>query len=130
MGLYCGLVKIHKADAGLARRAVQLQHITRPFFKEKFSLVYGQQIPHNVLLSLTHAEAVRDLVLHGMPASDDQKRNAIAHSLVYATDLNSFIVSLNGPRPFGDLRGYNGAGKTHDRNTTRWMLKGMGFDLK
>jgi hypothetical protein len=65
--------------------------------------------------------------MHGKGASDDDKRNAIAHVLEYAQELNDLTERLGGPRPFGDLRGFKGAGQALDKATTHWVLKGMGF---
>jgi hypothetical protein len=128
--LYCGVVKLHKVDAGLARRAVQQTHMTRDGFREKFLIVYGKEIVASASGLLARAEAIRDMVLHGKGASDEQKRNAIAHVIEYAKELNGHVLGLGGPAPFGDLRGFAGAAQRHSTTTSRWILKGMGFQLK
>jgi hypothetical protein len=128
--IYCGVVKMHKVNAGLARRAVQQAHMTRDGFRDKFTVVYEQQIPASTLGLIGRAEAIRDMVLHGKHASDDQKRNAIAHVIEYAKELNGHALSLGGPAPFGDLRGFKGAAQGHSATTSRWILKGMGISVE
>ena len=127
MALYCGVTKLHGADKDLARRAITAHHLTRGEFRSKFQVIYDKPIPDVTLRLAIVAEAVRDLVMHGKDASDDDKRNAIAHALEYAKELNDLCAALGGPRPFGNLRGFKGAGKPLDKSTSRWVLKGRGF---
>jgi hypothetical protein len=129
MALYCGLAKLHRADSSLAYRAVQQEHLTREGFKLKYCVVYGEAIPDAVAALIVQAEGVRDKVMHGKGATDDQMRNAIAHVLEYARGLNDCTTKLGGPKPFGDLRGFKGAGQGLEKKTTRWVLKGMGFPM-
>ncbi len=127
MALYCGIVKLHKANAELTYRAVQAHHMTRKEFRSQYQIVYGKSIPDATCLLLTHAEAVRDRVMHGKVAPDDQIRNAAAHVLAYAAAINEFTATNDGPKPFGDLRGFKGAAQSLEKGTTHWVLKGMGF---
>jgi hypothetical protein len=128
--LYCGVVKLHHADSNVASNAVNTHHVTRGEFRQRYEIVYGEPIPDTVVGLLTYAEAVRDRVMHGKSASDDDMRNAIAHVLAYAEDLNKLTVTQGGPKPFGDLRGFKGAAQGLDKSTSRWLLKGMGFAIK
>jgi hypothetical protein len=125
--LYCGIVKLHKVDSGLAGRAVQKFHMTREVFRNKYLVIYGRPIPEALTRLMTFAESVRDRVLHGKDATDDQKRNAIAHVLEYSKELNDYTFSLAGLRPFADLRGFKGAATALGSETSRWVLQGMGF---
>ncbi len=129
MTLYCGMVKLHRAEATLARKAVDVHHMTRTEFRSKFHTVFGRGIPDLVSKALSRAEGVRDRVMHGKATPDDAKRNAIADVIGYAEKLNAHVSGLAGFEPFGDLRGFKGAGKSLDKSTTRWILKGMGFNL-
>jgi hypothetical protein len=129
MTLYCGIAKLHRADTELTYRAVQSHHMTRVEFRSKYEVVYSKPIPGAVAALLTQGEAVRDLVMHGKGASDDQKRNAIAHVLAYASAMNECAATYGGPRPFGDLRGFKGAAQALEKKTTRWVLRGMGFNM-
>lgn len=125
--LYCGIVKFHQVDSGLARRAVRQFHLTRDGFREKFSTIYGRPIPDETVKLLVVAEGVRDSVLHGKGGTPEQKRNAVAHVIKYACLLNEYCASLNGPRPFGKLKGFKGAAQCLSKGTSRWVLLGMGF---
>lgn len=125
--LYCGIAKLHRAQADLTYRAVREHYMSRKEFRSKYKTVYGKPIPDSTCLLLTKAEAVRDRAIHGKNPSDDEIRNAIAHILRYAKAMNECTVSNGGPAPFGDLRGFKGAAQALEKETTRWVLKGMGF---
>ena len=45
MALYCGAVRVHRADTGLARNAVHAHHLTRQEFKDLYGTVFGFQLP-------------------------------------------------------------------------------------
>jgi hypothetical protein len=128
--LYCGAVKFHQVDSGMAKRAVRQFHMTRDGFREKFTAIYGKPIPAATISLLVVAEGVRDSVLHGKGGNDDQKRNALAHVLEYANQFNSHCESLNAPRAFGSLQGFKGAAQCLGKGTSRWVLLGMGFFKK
>jgi hypothetical protein len=129
MTLYCGIVKIRKAESTLARSAIDAHHMTRADFREKFSVVFGKTIPSSIVDVLTKAEKIRDRVMHGKNTSDSDKRNAVANVLEYAEKLNKHVQGVASFRPFGDLRGFKGAARSLDKSTTRWMLKGMDFPV-
>jgi len=129
MTLYCGIVKLHKADGPLTRSAIDAHHMTRKEFREKFAVVFGSPIPDLVSSTLGKAEGVRDRVMHGKGASNADKRNAVANVIDYAEKLNDHVNGIARFRPFGDLRGFKGAAKALDKSTTRWVLKGMGFPV-
>ena len=103
--------------------------MTRKEFRDKFTVVFGSSIPDAISNTLGKAETVRDRVMHGKKATDSDKRNAVANVIDYADKLNGHVHGIAGFRPFGDLRGFKGAGKSLDKSTTRWVLKGMGFPV-
>ena len=129
MTLYCGIVKLHKADGVLARSAIDAHHMTRKEFRDKFTVVFGSPIPDAIWTTIGKAETVRDRVMHGKNANDSDKRNAVGNVIDYAKSLNDHVHRIAGFRPFGDLRGFKGAAKSLDKSTTRWVLKGMGFPV-
>ena len=129
MTLYCGIVKRHKGNAALARKAVDAHHMTRKDFVQKYEAIFGKVLSSGAAASLQAAEAIRDKVMHGKKTSDKEVRQAIANVLDYAQQLNSDVSSLAGFKPFGDLRGFKGAAQSLDHSTTRWVLKGMGFPV-
>ena len=129
MAIYCGAVKLHRANGELARSAVQLHHMTRPGFRELFKTIHGAAIPDGVQRLLDGAETIRDKALHGKSTRSEEHRAAICEVFEYAEKLNDFVQLKSGFKPFDDLRGFKGRAKALDKATTRWLLKGMGFPL-
>jgi hypothetical protein len=129
MTLYCGVVKLHRAHRELARSAVDSLHITRDGLATMVPKVLGQSVPDSTRDLLQRAEAIRDKVMHGKTTLEREKREAIAAVIDYADALNDFVLSTGGFRPFGSLQGFKGRGAPLGKATTRWMLKGMGFDV-
>lgn len=59
-----------------------------------------------------------------------QLRNAIAAVLQYAEEINEQLEKKAGIKPFcNSLKGFKGRKTPLDRSTTRWVLKGMGFNI-
>ncbi len=79
MTLYCAVVKLHRANAQLARTAIDTHHMTRGELKEKFQIIFGKSIPDNISSKLVAAEEVRDKVMHGKLTTDKEKREALAN---------------------------------------------------
>lgn len=130
LALYCGIVKVHKADATLAWQGIQSHHITRDEFRKKFRVVFSADPAKAAQKDLAVAEKVRDAVMHGKSVNDAQKRDAVAAVFWYAEEINKQLDSVAGFKPFRpSLKGFKGRARSLDKNTTRWILKGMGFDL-
>ena len=130
MAVYCGVVKLHRVEATLAKKAVDLFHNTREDYNALFERVFGRKIPQRLLTILEGAQNVRDRVLHGKTVTEADYRMAIAAIIDYATKFNEVCHGRGGFRPFGDLRGYKGAGASLGASTSRWVLKGIGLPLK
>ncbi len=129
MALYCGVVKIHKANKEIANPAIDANHITREDFLKMFKIVFDRDLPTTTSNLLKNAEQVRDRVMHGKRTSDPEKREAIVKVIQYATEFNEAVYAAAQFRPFGNLRGFHGRGESLTKATTRWVLKGMGFPL-
>lgn len=128
--LYCGVVKLHRANATVARNAIDANHLTRKGFEDLFERVFGRRLTDTVVAPLRDAEKIRDRVMHGKRVTEAQKREAIVKVLDYAVKYNAQVSSLAGFQPFKkDLRGVKGRTKPLEASTTRWMLKGMGFGI-
>ena len=130
MALYCGAVKLHRANAEIASSVVSTHRMDRKGFLKLYETVYGFEPPEAAGTSLKTAENTRDTLMHGKKPSVDSLRNAIARVLEYSDAMNSQLNARRGLRPFGDLRGFAGKAKKLDRRTTVFMLRGMGFNLK
>lgn len=127
MIVYCGVVKCHKVDAELARKAINSQHMTRKQFQELYTAIFDAKIPAGISKHLSHAEKARDRILHGKQVSDADQREAVYNLLIYAKKLNKKLQDTAGFQPFGSLQGFKGKAKSLDRATSRWVLKGIGF---
>lgn len=125
MTIYCGVVKLHKVDPGLARGAVDRHHLGRKGFYALYETVYGAKIPTAACDLLERAETVRDKIMHGKTVTEADKRKAIVDVLAFAEQLDDKTYQLGQIRPFGDLRGFKGRAVALDKSTSRWILKGM-----
>jgi hypothetical protein len=130
MTLYCGVVKLHRAESAMAASIIKKQHLTRDLFKELFNSIYGVSIETYIAAKLTEAEKIRDRAIHGKEPRDKEMRKAISDVLIYAEQFNDFVEKAAQLKPFGDLRGFKGRGKPLEKSTTRWLLKGLGFAVK
>ena len=134
--LYCGVVKIHSVDAQLAKSAVS-GHIEYEKFISLYGKVFKEQPPsaakRELKTALQVAQSTRNVVLHGISKkaeSDYQHRlrNAIACALHCAEAIQDQLMGKFELKPFGDLRGFAPSQKL-DRETSRFILLGMGFPL-
>jgi hypothetical protein len=128
--LYCGVVKIHRADSAIADKAINSQHLTREGFLKLYETVFGKPIPDSTLSLIKRAEKIRDMVIHGKSVEDKHMREALVDALKYAEELNEQLKTVAGFEPFGDLRGFAGARQALDTTTSRWLLKGLGFAIQ
>lgn len=130
--LYCGARKLHRTESELTWKAIDLHELTRKDFQQFFSIIYGFPVSTDANKNLEEAQSVRDDLMHGRQQDDPDLRKAICNVMHYAKDMNEWIAVKNGLgfKPFsGDLRGIVGRLESLDRSATRWILKGMGFDL-
>ncbi len=129
--LYCGATKLHRANTEVARNLVDEHHITRKEFRRLFKNVFGKPIDKQLVGLLNEAETVRDKVVHGKRTGVAEQRKAIVRVLEYAEGMNSFVSEISGFKPFtNDLRGFKGRGGALDKSTTRWLMKGLGFQKR
>lgn len=129
--LYGCLCRVHEVSSTLARVAVENQHMTRSKFRELFANVVGVEISEEIQVKVKAAEDARDKMVHGKAVSDAELWRAILALTEYAIELNALVKSSAHFEAFGDMRGVTGRrGATPLNNrTSRWILKGMGFDL-
>lgn len=127
--IYCGIVKLHWADAELARKCVDSSHMSREQFENLFEIVFAKKIDRSLLGKLKQAEAIRDKIVHGKPRTEAECREALANIFDFAEEFNGFVYNFAKFKPFGSLRGFKGRAKPLSKSTTRWILKGMGFAM-
>lgn len=128
--IYCGIVKLHWADSELTRELVDKDHMSRGRFRDLFKTVFGESIDGVLLKKLGEAESIRDKIVHGKKWTDDQARTALRDIFEFAEGFNVFVDKVGGFKPFGNLRGFKGRKESLPKETTRWVLKGMGIPAK
>jgi len=126
--IYCAAVKLHRVDWALATEAINKQYITRKSFEDFCNAILGKNIKQDTITKIREAEEIRDKIMHGKIVSEENKRKAIIDVLNYAENFNSEVNAIAGFRPFGPLQGFKGRIKSLDKSTSRWILKGMGFN--
>jgi len=125
--LYCGIVKLHRVDKDLAEVALEGWQITREGFDKLFEVVFGVKLPASVRDKIKRAEGVRDKVIHGKKTTAADIRDSLVDAIAFAERLNAELKRLAGVEPCASIKGFKGRGQTHDKKTSRWILKGMGF---
>ena len=128
MALYCGAVRIHKANSQVAKGAVGTHHMTRYEFIDLYKNIFDLELPKEAHDELKAAENTRDAVMHGKPPLVRDLRNAISRVLEYAEAMNEQLNSAHGLKPFGSLQGFATKGN-YNKKTSRLVLKGLGFKL-
>jgi hypothetical protein len=125
--LYCGIRKIHRADAELTREMLNKDHMSRGRFKELFAVVFGKPIDKSILDKLAAAEKIRDKVVHGKTLAPAEVRKGLRDAFDFCKAFDDFVHREAGFRPFGPLRGFAGRGEPLSKDTTKWVLRGMGI---
>ncbi|MAW61413.1 MAG: hypothetical protein CMJ94_11335 [Planctomycetes bacterium] len=123
--LYIAAVKKHKCNAELAHGFIDRRHMTRATVEGYMKAVVGRALPRTVRDQRKVFEAARDKYLHGRNLTDADARSGLAEMVRYAGGLDAHVQKMLNKSPFGSLTGFTGRIKLHDKNTSRWMLKGM-----
>ena len=125
--LYCAVVKKYKVDEKLAEKALNDFHMTRHKFLELYKTLAGKKIGKKIVDFGEKAEKIRGKILHGKNVNETDKKMAISCILEYVKLLNEKVYKDFEFRPFGDMTGFKGNVKSHDKETSKWMLMGMGL---
>jgi hypothetical protein len=128
--LYGGIIKNHSANAELTSEIIAKARLTRDDFDSLFERVFKSPIPALVKSLREDAEKIRDKSMHGTEVDDPPLRKAIKDVLDYLEAFNSYVKKVGGFEPCGDMRGFSGAAEKLDKNTTRWILKGLELPIK
>lgn len=128
--LYCGIRRLHRADAEMTWELLNKDHMSRGRFRELFDVVFGTPIEKPILEKLNAAERMRDRVVHGKSLPDADIRTGLRDAFDFCEAFDDFVHGVGGFRPFGPLRGFVGRGKPLSKETTRWVLRGMGIPGK
>ena len=101
--------------------------MSRSRFIELFKIVFNRQIVPNLRATLERGEPVRDRIVHGKHWTQAEARKCLVDAFEFARGFNEFVYSIARFRPFSDLRGFKGRKQSLSKQTTRWVLRGMGF---
>jgi hypothetical protein len=130
MTIYCGIVKKHWCEATLTRKMVNEEYMSRNRFKELFRTVFGRNIPKTILENLKVGESMRDKIAHGKYWTEKEVREGLVSAMTFAKEFNELVSHLGGFKPFGNLKGFKGRAESLPKETTRWVLLGMGIAVK
>lgn len=125
MTLYCGVVKLHRADSEVAWSAINSLHIRRESYRKLYETIFGKPLNKEIISKISEAEKIRDKVMHGKDVSQEEMRKAVFRLIEYSELFNDYTFQLASFRPFGNLRGYKGRAEPLSKSTTKWLLKGM-----
>ncbi|MBC7102499.1 MAG: hypothetical protein H5U13_04625 [Parvibaculum sp.] len=131
MTVYCGIIKLHNTEKTLTRTLVDKDHMSRGRFRELFKIVFGKEIEKCLLQKLSEAEKIRDKIVHGKDWTAEEARRALVDVFEFAEGFNNFVNELAGFKPIGgELRGLKGAKASLSKETSRWVLRGMGIGIE
>ena len=128
--LYRGLVKLHRTDSALTRELLDRDHFTRGRLKELFKTVFGVAIPSDVDAHLKEAETIRNRAIHGKNVTDAQARACLMAAFEFLEGFNTAVEEAARFRPCGDGRGFKGRAESLSKETSRWVLRGMGIPAR
>ncbi len=126
--LYCGMVKVHHVNGGLTNKAIDGHPMFRSDFRKFYEAIFGEKLKPSTFNKLDEAAKIRDRIIHGKRVLEKDKRKAVVDIIDFAERFNSDVYGIAGFRPFGNLQGFKGRGQSLDKSTSRWVLKGIGFD--
>jgi len=127
--IYASIRKKYKTDTRVTEVAIENWDSTKDTFESRFEIVFGKPVPTAIMAAKKAAQRVRNKVMHGKSVSEPEKRAAIAEGLDYAQSLNTLVMSELRFEPFGKITGITGAAPAMDASATRFLLKGMGFNI-
>ncbi len=139
MTLYAGLLKKYKIDKKIAVKVLDNLRISRSEFIEFYETLAKKPLEAEVTKKIQMAEETRDKIMHGRSlvhgqgisdadkVATPEKRRAIAAILDYAIIYNKQTKRDFGFQPFGGMKGFKGNAQPFDKETSRWVLTGMGF---
>lgn len=101
----------------------------RDQFKDLFKTVFGKPIKSSLKNKLDYSESIRDKVVHGKNPKDAEIRKGVAETFEFCQQFNKYVYTIAGFNPMSKLSGFKGRTQSLDQSTTRWLLKGMGFNI-
>ncbi|MFA5264803.1 MAG: hypothetical protein WC378_13350 [Opitutaceae bacterium] len=128
--LYGGIIKIHSANAELTDAIISKAFLTRAEFDDLFERIFKKRLSKMAVALREDAEAIRDKSMHGGEVDEPPLRKAVKDILEYYEAFNSEVFAEAGFEPCGDMRGITGASAKLEKDTTKWLLKGLQLPIK
>lgn len=128
--IHGSVVKLHRANVEVVTSVLDNHRMTRSDFAQLIRTTSGKDLPKDLQAKLKRAEAVRDRCVHGKEVKEAKALEAVRDVLDYAEGFNAHMKAVAGFKPFGDMRGYKGRTRPLEKETTRWLLLGMGFSKR
>jgi hypothetical protein len=125
--LYRGLVKIHKTDSQLTKQLLDRDHFSGGRIKELYKTIFGIPIPHEVYLHLDAAVKIRNRAIHGKKITQPEARQCLMEAFNFLEAFSTEVSKVAKFRPCSDGRGLKGAAEALSKDTSRWVLRGMGI---
>jgi hypothetical protein len=127
--IVAGLVVKHRAYRDVAREIASFQECTWDEFHYEFQTVFGSVIPETASDPYIFANEMRRALMSGKRVSSKDQCAVIENVLRYADAFDAFVWADARLHPFSDLSKVKSRGAALDKESTRWVLKGMGFPL-
>lgn len=127
--IVAGLVVKHKAHRDVAREIAVFQECAWEEFHYEYQTVFGNVIPEAISQQYIYANEKRRALLAGKRVSSKDQCEVIEVILQYADTLDEFVAKNSRLHPFSDLSKAKPRGNALDKESTRWVLKGMGFPM-
>lgn len=124
---YLGIVRKYNTDRDLTFELVDLRTFQLSEFSHEFEKVFGHHFATETIEHLEQVQRTRNKSLHGQSVKPQETLQAVLDILEYAEALNNDLKDLIGKTPFKGLEGAAGRIKPLNRETSMWILKGMGF---
>ena len=126
-----GLVKLHWCDHIMVQDFVDRDYFSRDRFLALFKTIYGKPIRKDLLEQLKKGEETRDRYAHGTMCKQSEAYAALNSMIDFAKGFDEFVKGVTKSKfgPFGTLQGFSGKKERLSKATTRWILKGLDFNI-
>ncbi len=127
--IVAGLVLKHKAHRDVAREVAAFHECTWDEFHYEYQTVFGAVIPEAAADLYIAANEQRRAFMSGKRVSSKDQSIVVENLLKYADAFDEAVWADARLHPFSDLSKTKPRGSSLDKDSTRWVLKGMGFPI-
>jgi len=124
---YLGIVRKFNTDREITFEMVDRHTFQLHEFTTEFERIFGLKFDAITAERLKHIQEIRNRATHGQTVKPQETLQAVLDILEYAEALNGDLKGMIGKTPFKGLEGAAGRIKPLNRETSQWILKGMGL---